>query len=323
MHRLMEEIVSGKILGVSIPEPERTYIERCLNFLADKREEGVPFDTEKRLFVLGPRGLLLASCRADLFGHIPELTIYDWKFYREPLEEREWEWQARVMAVAALQEHPGEDVCWAVAYLPVLDRTYERVFYRADLEKHLGQIASAHYAANLPVPRLIPGAWCARCRALASCPAAQEALMDLAKDMNLESIRTQRPIPTVSRQRTVLYGEIETWSRGRFQGAVELLPFLPALVDAIRLRLRRELAEGLIHTQYELKPKALPRKGEVRDVRKALLDYLSPEEIDGCLVPSFTRLDAALKKKGYSGEQIRRLLERFIPGETNELRRVK
>lgn len=316
MHKLMEEVFADEITLSSIPEPERSYVHRCLGFLCSRGIDDVSL-TEKRLFVLGSRGALLASCRADLIS-VSEgvVTIPDWKFYREPLEEYEWVYQADTMCAAALQEYPDCGRATAIAYLPVLDRSYEHGVDRIAMSLSVESIRAAHAVANVEEPPLHAGPWCARCSALAACPAALDSVGELAKQVNLEAIRGEEKLPTVSVMKERFLGEIDTWSRGRFQGAVELLPFLPALTAAIKERLRAEIKEGINHTSWELKPKRLPRSGAAADVRKVLSGHLGAETFnwDQFFEPRFGKIAEALKKRGKSDEEIREILRPFEQG---------
>lgn len=328
MHLLIEEVIDGKVKLESIDEPGRTYIERCLEFLKERGIEGGL--TEKRLFVLGPRGVLLASCRADLLSVSgKEVTIPDWKLYHAPMEAKEWEWQGLTMCAAALQEYPEAETATAIAYLPILGHTNEAAMDRPALEAFVNEaILPAWEAANEESPPLRPGDWCARCSALAGCPAALDSVGELAKSMDLEKIRGEEKLPTVKVMTERFYDQISTWSRGRYSGAVELLPFLPALTDAIKLRLRDELAKGINHTSWELKGKNLPRAGSVSDVRSVLADHYKywlddPEEFLKLCKPSFGEIQKFLKEDDKTPDEIREILQPFEQGETKELRRRK
>ena len=321
LHRMTEEVIGGKLKVEAIDEPERGYIERCISFLKGRDIVG---ETESPLFLL-VKGELIASCRADLL-HVNkkarEVVIPDWKFYRAPLEPDEWGWQAFTMCAAALQEHKDCDTAVAIAYLPVLDMTYERVLFRHLLEETTLEIYETYQAANQTRPALNPGAWCARCEHLAGCPAAQGVMSDIAVAADLEAIRTPGKPPTVALMRQHFYSEIEKWSRGRFLGYLKALPFLRPLLEALTDRLRRELAQGISHTSWELSEKNKPRKGSVRALRKALGDLFSYDEIDDLCAPAFTRVTKALKRRGLSEEEIAKRLEPFDQGKTDSLRRI-
>ena len=318
---MAEEVIRGKLKADMIAAPEREYIDRCIDFLKGRDLTG---ETESPLFLL-VKGELVASCRADLLNvnkKAGEVVIPDWKFYRAPLNPDEWKWQALTMCAAALQEHKDCQVAVAIAYLPVLNMTYDHLLYRDELEETIGQVYEAYLEANKTRPELNTGAWCARCGHLADCPAAQGVIEDLAAAADLERIRTPGVVPTVDVMRRHFYTEIDKWSRGRFLGYLEALPFLRPLAEALTERLRRELVQGISHAQWELSEKNKPRKGSVRALRKVLGDLFTSDEIDELCVPSFGQIKKALKHRGKTEEEIFDILLPFDQGTTEALRRV-
>lgn len=322
LHKVAEEVIDGKLELEQVAEPERTYISRCLTFLKGRELAG---ETESPLFLL-VGGELVASCRADLLSVNPgagEVVIPDWKFYRAPLDPMEWQWQALTMQAAALQEHKDCHVAVAVAYLPVLDMTYEYRLDRELLEETTLQIYGTFLEANKPQPRLSPGPWCGRCGHLADCAAVSGAVEELAEGLDLAALRDLAPPPTVAVIKEKLYVEVEKWSRGRFLGYLQVLPVLRPLIEALTDRLRRELAQGIHHTDWELKDKRKPRVGTAHAVRTALRDFFTPTEFDAFLKPQFGKIKAALLEKGLTEEKVVEILEPFDEGTRKDLARRK
>ena len=160
LHIMAEEVINGQLELERIPEPERAYIERCIEFLKGRELKG---ETETPLFVL-VKGELIASCRADLVSvddtaseQTGQVVIPDWKFYRAPLEKYEWEAQGITMCAAALQEHKECHVAIAIAYLPILDMTYECRLDREMLDETVIQIYHTYLDANKEDPELHAG----------------------------------------------------------------------------------------------------------------------------------------------------------------------
>ena len=116
--------------------------------------------------------------------------------------------------------------------------------------------------------------------------------------------------------------EIEKWSRGRFLGYVELLPFLQPLVDMLKKRLHRDLEKGHLHTHWKLLNKRNNRKGSVRELRRVLGGRFTSEEIDDMCSPRFGDVDKALVAQGMNGEDIAALLEPFDDGRRDQVTRV-
>lgn len=319
LHKMAQEVIDGDLEIDQIPEPERGYIERCIEFLKGRELKG---ETETPLFVL-VKGELIASCRADLLSvKDGVVTIPDWKMYRAPLEKYEWEAQGITMCAAALQEHKDCHVAIAIAYLPILDMTYECRLDRELLDETVIQIYHTFTQANKEDPELHAGAWCARCEALTTCPAAAASISSVASAANFELIRTPGDLPTVKVMERHFLSEIEKWSRGRFLGYVELLPFLQPLVDMLKKRLHRDLEKGQSHTHWKLTDKRNNRKGTVLELRRVLGDRFTPEEIDAMCSPRIGDVVAALKSEGYSDEDIDKLLEPFDQGRRDQLTRV-
>lgn len=320
LHSLTEDVVNGKIEAESIAdEKQRLAVLRCIEFLKGRAVMG---ETEKPLYIL-VRGALIASCRADLIS-VSEgvVTIPDWKFYRAPLEAEEWQWQALTMQVAALQEHKECHVAVAVAYLPIMKLTYEHRLDRSMLDEAALQIYNVYQRANAEEPSFQAGPWCVRCRALSTCPAAQESMMDLCRITGFDEVRRDDgALPKVAVIKRRVYSEVEQWSRGRFLGYLEALPFLQPLAEAMKDRLRRELVAGKAHTHWGLKDVRNPREGTVKAVKAALGDHLSPEELDACCKPQFGLVQDALRSKGLSPDEIYELLRPFERGWKKALER--
>lgn len=324
LHKMTEEVIDGKLNIERISEPERDYILRCIEFLKGKELKG---ETETPLFLL-VAGELIASSRADLLsvGDEGEVVIPDWKFYRAPLDSDEWEWQGKTMCAAALQEHKNCHVAVAVAYLPILDMTYDCRLDRGLLTETVIEIFNTWQAANKEDPELNAGSWCARCEALTSCPAAAASITDLALQANFEAIRTPGSLPTVKVMERHFLSELNKWSRGRFAGYVELLPFLQPLVDALKKALHEDIEKGHLHTNWKLVDRRNNRKATVSELRKVLGDLyqvgFTSEEIDAMCTPRIGDVAKALAKKGYTEVQIDTMLETFDQGSRDQLTRV-
>lgn len=329
LHKLTEEVINGKVELGSIQEPERSYVGNCIQFLAGRELQG---ETETPLFVL-VKGELIASCRADLLsvqgemvdGELEqhEVVIPDWKFYRGKLETNEWQWQGITMCAAALQQYPDCTSAVALAYLPIHDITYDCRLSREQLDETVGQIYETYLQVNEETPELHPGPWCARCEHLSNCPAAKATITDLATQADLEAIwapgQELAPVKTLDAH---FYNEITKWSRGRFLGFVDLLPFLPSLLKGLQTRLKADIAKGHLHRHYKVTHPRKPRKGPVSELRAVLGDRFTSEEFDELCKPAWGDVKKALQAQGMSENRIDELLERFDQGTTDRLTRV-
>jgi hypothetical protein len=317
---MAEEVIDGKLELEQISETEREYIERCIKFLEGRELKG---ETETPLFIL-VRGELIASCRADLLsvGDEGEVVIPDWKFYRAPLDSDEWEWQGKTMCAAALQEHKNCHVAVAVAYLPILDMTYDCRLDRELLDETVLDIYHTYTQANKEDPELNAGAWCARCEALTNCPAAATSIASIASAANFEVIRTPGDLPIVKVMERHFFSEMQKWSRGRFAGYVELLPFLQPLVDALKKALHSDIEKGNTYTHWKLVNRRNNRKATVSELRKVLGDLFTPKEIDEMCTPRVGDVAKALAKRGYKEAEIDTMLEPFDQGRRDQLTRV-
>jgi hypothetical protein len=226
------------------------------------------------------------------------------------------------MCAAALQEHSECHVAIAIAYLPILDTTYSISLDREQLEETVLEIYHTYTQANKEDPELHAGAWCARCDALTNCPAAATSIASVASAANFEVIRTPGDLPTVKHMERHFLSEVDKWSRGRFAGYVELLPFLQPLVDMLKKRLHRDIEKGNTYTHWKLSNRRNNRKASVSELRKVLGDLFTPTEIDAMCSPRVGDVAKALAKKGYKEEQIDTMLEPFDQGRRDQLTRV-
>ena len=319
LHALLQEVIENKVQLEQVDRPARAWLERCLKFLGN-----APAMAEHELFLIGPRGEAILRGTVDVFVHTtPELIeLYDWKFYREPLEEAESQWQMLSYLAAALQEHRQAQLARGVIYLPVLDMTYRLELERELLEETVRQLYDIWREAQTPEARLNPGAWCGRCSALAGCPAAQDALFELARQTNLERLRGHEALPTVGLMREAFYEEFELWSPARFRGALRYLPFLPALVAAMKQKLRSDLTEDPTkHPEWELRAKKLPATGELEALRAVTGGVLTSGEFDSCCTVSVAKLRRLLTEKIGKPEADELLAGHYTQEETTELRR--
>lgn len=333
LHGLVEEALEspGALERLNLAEPEKTWVGACVDRLMSPGARA--WETEKLLFVLSPGGDLVASARADAILVVEDRAdIVDWKFYHEELEAEEREWQMDTMLCAVLQEYPDLQEATATVYYPILNRDYTYITRRADLTERVADLQEIHAAVNQPNPPLHPGAWCARCRLLARCPAALGSIEKIAGGLNLARLRgnTGR-LPAVKALEEAFWGEISCWSPARLRGAAEVLPLLTPLAAAIKRALRRDLEEDPgSHPAFELKAKRGRAHGLVEDLRRASRKHLTHDEFEACMSASAAKLRDALAAKwgDLSRKDARakaeRILEPYVTREeTTELRRRK
>lgn len=312
LHQLTQEVIEGKVKLEDIDEPGRTWVDRCAYFIFETGSgESSNVECEKKVYVLGPRGEVLVSGRVDAFRNMgQELVLWDWKFYREEMEKEESEWQMLSYLAACMQEFPKAKIAHAFVYLPILDKTYEMTLERELVEETVIQLSEAWKEANKDPTRLSPGAWCGRCRALGGCPAVGDALAKIAGEVNLERIRGPGPVPTVAVLTEKIYNEIELWSPARFRGALEFLPILKPLQDALRLMLKRALVrDSDAHPGWKLIDKRSKASGDYARLRAVAGDHLLKVELDGCSTFSVSKAQEIIARRLLAHGKFRTLTE--------------
>jgi CRISPR/Cas system-associated exonuclease Cas4 (RecB family) len=335
LHKLVEEILVGS-LDVSKLEGEQAFaVRRCVEFVERQGYEG---GQAEEMYEIREAGELVARCRADFVQLLEGAAmVVDWKFYHQPLDHDEAEWQMLV-TVCAVAMHHGVNQGYAKLYLPLLDQTYEYEV-RDVLEAYQTRILPAWERMNDSEDDMLrTGRHCARCPALGHCSAASHTMGQLVLEANLGAIWSTREMPAVRVMTESMYDAMREWSPARIRGVLEWLPVVPAFEAAVKQVVRDGLAEDPgLYPGWVLKDKNLPAEcTDVAGLHKSVVEDgpLTDEEFAACSKLSVaqvrTKLTDALVDAGLADTKKAAgvLAEQFVGpyvtrATTRELRRVK
>ena len=298
LHELVAQVLDDKVALEDVAGEGSEHVGRCMEFIKRHGYDGgaaeVPFE-------LREGGELVVRCRADYVSQVGDsVVVVDWKFYREPLEKIETEWQMKITICAAAMDR-GLNKGFAKLFLPILGLTYE---YEVEdvLKTYQSEILPKWELINEKL-NLRSGPWCARCPVLGRCPAAAQTMQMVAASANLGKIWASHELPTVNVMTESLYAGLQTMAPAKFRGVLQWLPVVPAFEKAVKRLLREQLtADPSSHPDWELKPKNLPATGDKEQVWDAVEDYLEAREFEEC-----KKLSVAQVKE--------RLIERLVATE--------
>lgn len=278
LHELVAQVLDGKVALADVEGEGSAHVERCIDFI---REHGYDGGAAEVPFELREGGELVVRCRADYVDQVGDsVVVVDWKFYREPLERIESEWQMKITICAAAMDR-GVNKGFAKLFLPILGLTYE---YEVEdvLKTYQTEILPAWEKLN-ESDSLRAGPWCARCPVLGRCPAAAQTMQTIASSANLGKLWTAGELPTVKCMEQGLYEGLERMAPAKFRGVLEWLPVVPAFEKAVKRLLREQLvADPSSHPGWELRPKNLPATGDKEEIWDAVEPFLEPEEFEEC-----------------------------------------
>ena len=95
LHELVEHVLEGAIKLEEFTDGEaKRHVSKCLDFIKDYGYEGgateVPIE-------LHEGGEVVVRCRIDYLTRIDDAAVVvDWKFYHDPLDKIESEWQMKI-----------------------------------------------------------------------------------------------------------------------------------------------------------------------------------------------------------------------------------
>lgn len=301
-HRLVDDVLEGRAaLDALDGQDGREHVARCLEFIAAHGYAGkseIPFEVLEA-------GETVLRCRADYVEELEgAVMVVDWKFYHEPLEKEETEWQMKCTVCAAALDR-GVNKGFAKLYLPILNLTYEYEVTDV-LKTYQTEILPAWEILN-NTDGLQAGPWCARCPVLGRCASAAGTMGELAVTTGLRGIweAQQKKVPTVSVMQKAAYDALSSWSPARFRGVLDWLPVVDPFAKAVKQLLRDRLTEDPhAYDDWELKEKNLPATGDARVLEAATEDYLEEGEFERCKKLSVSQLRELLVKKLVESGQV-------------------
>lgn len=334
LHQLVEQVLEGALELEKLEGEQAWAVARCVRFV---QEQGYDEGETEQSFEIREGGEIVARCRAD-YVHLLESAVVcvDWKFYHQPLDPDEAEWQMLVTVCAAALHH-GLNHGFAKLYLPLLDQTYEYEV-RDVLEAYQTRILPAWERMNDPDDDILrTGRHCARCPALGQCTAASETMGQLMVEANLGAIWSPREMPNVRVMTERLYEGLSEWSPARIRGVLEWLPVVPAFEKAVKQVVRDGLAkDATMYPGWQVKDKNLPAEctdpqglydsvvinGPLSDEQWASCTKLSVAQVRELIAEELVKTGVGTKKAAVAlaeqlvGPHIKRAT-------TKELRRVK
>lgn len=269
----------------------RFLVDRCFWWLRNINLtiEG-DIHTELQLSVLDSKDDPLTYGFADLvLVDKDKVTVVDWKFYNNLLDEDNARLQILAYLVGAMQAY-GRQHGRGFLYLPILDVDY---VIDAELAPALDEIEPIiRQAEQLNAPR-IPGDWCRWCKAISICPEFREQAEQLALTLGVDTEENVAKTKLKERYDGQLKKLAESGQFEKIKTLVELLELVQPAYDAARNLVKDLILAGheAAFDSWEVKRKNYRKVTNIKKLYEVLSPILSDDEFSDSVSASWGKLE--------------------------------